>query len=100
MPWMYLLLAIAALVVAFKTTSVAVVVLCLLVALGLAVAWLLGALAQRIESRSGDMAMIVDPAELRRLREQAEARRAAVAAETGTPPAGSSVGPGGPDTAL
>ena len=34
MPWIYLLLAIAALAVAFKTTSMALLVLCLLAALG------------------------------------------------------------------
>jgi hypothetical protein len=86
MPWLYLLLAAAALAVAFKTASMAVLVLCLLVALVLAVAWLMTALAQRIETRSGDMAMIIDPAELRRLREQAEARKAALAGATAGDP--------------
>jgi len=82
MPWVYLLLAIAAFVVAFKTSSVALAALCLLAALGLLLAWVLGLLAQRVGSRSRDEATMLDPAELRRLREQAEARRAA-----GTPPA-------------
>jgi hypothetical protein len=80
MSWLYLLLAIAALVVAFKTASTAVVVVALLVAFALVLAWLMGMLASRVESRSGDPSMIVDPAELSRLREQAEARRAASAA--------------------
>ena len=39
MSWVFLLLAIAAFAVAFKTTSVALAVLCLLVALGLLLAW-------------------------------------------------------------
>lgn len=77
MPWLYLLLAAAALAVSFKTTSVAVLVICLLAALGFALAWLMSALARRVEDRSGSLAMIIDPAELQRLREQAEARRAA-----------------------
>jgi hypothetical protein len=77
MSWLYLLLAVAALVVAFKTASTAVVVVALLAAFGLVMAWLMGMLASRMESRSGDPSMIIDPAELVRLREQAEARRAA-----------------------
>ncbi len=76
MPWVYLLLAIAAFVVAFKTSSVALAALCLLAALGLLLAWVLGLLAQRVGSRSRDEATMLDPAELRRLRERAEARRA------------------------
>lgn len=89
MPWLYLLLAVAALAVAFRTTSPWVVAVCLLVALGLGVAWLLSALARRIEDRSGSTALLVDPAELQRLREQAEARRAAAAAIQAPPASGS-----------
>ena len=75
MPWVFLLLAIAAFAIAFKTTSVALVLVCLLVALGLLVAWALSLLAQRVGSRSRDEGLMLDPQELRRLREQAEARR-------------------------
>lgn len=77
MPWLFLLLAVAALAVAFKTTSMVVLVICLVVALALTLAWLMGALARRIEDSSGSTALMIDPAELQRLREQAEARRAA-----------------------
>lgn len=80
MPWLFLLLALAALAVAFKTASVAVLVICLIAAFVLTLAWLMGILARRIEDRSGSAAMIIDPAELQRLREQAEARRSAVQA--------------------
>jgi hypothetical protein len=76
MPWVYLLLALVALAIAFKTTSLALLAICLLAALALLVAWTLGLLAQRVGSRSRDEAMLLDPQELRRLREQAEARRA------------------------
>ncbi len=76
MPWVYLLLALVAMAIAFKTTSLALAAICLLAALGLLVAWTLGLLAQRVGSRSRDEAMLLDPQELRRLREQAEARRA------------------------
>jgi hypothetical protein len=79
LPWLYLLLAAVALAVAFKTSSIALAILCLLVALVLTGAWLLGLLAQRVGNRSRDAQMMIDPQELRRLREQAEARRAAAA---------------------
>ena len=77
MSWLFLLLALAAFAVAFKTTSVALAALCLLVALGLTVAWVMGLLAQRVGNSTRDEALMLDPTELRRLREQAEARRAA-----------------------
>lgn len=76
MSWLYLLLAIGAAAVAFQTSSTMLMAVMLLLALVLVIAWLMTALAKRIESRSGNEAMMVDPAELRRLQEQAEARRA------------------------
>jgi hypothetical protein len=82
MPWLYLLVALAALAVAFKTTSVALLMLCLLVAFGAMLAWVMGLLARRVGNRSRDETMMIDPVELHRLREQAEARRRA-AADTG-----------------
>lgn len=84
MSWLYLLLALAAFAVAFKTASTALMVITLLVGFALLVAWLMGILAARLESRSGNPAMIIDPVELHRMREQAEARRAAAA--TGAEP--------------
>ena len=86
MPWLFLLLAIAAFAVAFQTTSVMLAALCLLAALGLLVAWVMGLLAQRVGSRSRDEATMLDPQELRRLREQAEARRAAAETSPAEPP--------------
>ena len=76
MPWVFLLLALAAFAIAFKTSSMALAAACLLIALCLLVAWAMGLLAQRVGSRSRDESMLIDPQELRRLREQAEARRA------------------------
>lgn len=75
MPWVFLLLALAAFAIAFKTSSLALAAACLLLALGLLLAWAMGWLAQRVGSRSRDESMLIDPQELRRLREQAEARR-------------------------
>jgi hypothetical protein len=77
MVWLYLLLAIVAFAIALKSASIALSILCLLAALGFVVAAVMGLLARRIGSQSRDESMILDPQELRRLREQAEARRAA-----------------------
>jgi hypothetical protein len=85
MAWVYLLLAIGTLAVAFKTASVGLMAVCLLVALGLILAWVMALLAQRIDSRSRSDHAMIDPEELRRLREQAEARKAAASAAGETP---------------
>lgn len=79
MPWLLIILAVAALAVAFKTTSVALLMVCLLAAFVLILAWVLTLLGQRVESRRRNEAMMLDPEELRRLREQAEARKLAAA---------------------
>lgn len=83
--WVYLLLAFGALAVAFKTPSVGLMAVCLLVALGLILAWVMALLAQRIGSRSRSEHAMIDADELRRLREQAEARKVAPAAPAHAP---------------
>ncbi len=75
MPWLFLLFALGALVLAFSTTSVALAAVALLLSLVLIVFCVLGLMAQRVGNQSRSEAMMVDPMELRRLREQAEARR-------------------------
>lgn len=87
MPWLFLLLAIAAFALAMTTTSIAVAVICILAALVLLLIWVMGLLAQRVGSQARNDAVMIDPQELRRLREQAEARREA-AAEAEGPKAG------------
>ena len=82
MHWLFLLLGFAAMVVAFKTTSSSLMVICLIAALVLFVLWLAGLYSARMAGRSRDVSMMIDPAELRRLREQAEARKAASAVDT------------------
>ena len=86
MPWLLFLLAAAALAVAFFTTSMALGVVCLLASLGLLIAGVMKLLADRVGTRSRDEAAMIDPAELRRLREQAEVRRNAPQADGDTPP--------------
>jgi hypothetical protein len=80
MPWIYLLLAVGAFAFAFWTTSPWLLLGALLLGLGLLVAWAMALFAQRVGSRARDETQMLDPAEMRRLREQAEARRAADAA--------------------
>lgn len=75
MPWIFLLLAIGALTVAFRTTSVAVLAVCLLAAMGLLLAWILGLVAQRVGNSRRDETSMIDGAELKRLRELAEQSR-------------------------
>ena len=82
MHWLFLLLGFAAMAVAFKTTSSGLMIICLIAALVLFVLWLSGLYSARMSGRSRDASMIIDPAELRRMREQAEARKAAAAADT------------------
>ena len=77
MHWLYLLLALAAMVFAMKTTSTGLMLLGMLAALALLVLWLAGMYAARVAGRSRDVSAMIDPAELHRLREQAEARKAA-----------------------
>ncbi len=86
MPWLFLLLAVAAFAMALNTASMVLAVACLLAALGLVVAWVLGLLAQRVGNQSRDDSMMLDPVELRRLREEADARRAAAQAQPDSAP--------------
>lgn len=83
MPWLYLLLAAAAFAVAFQSSSIALVIACLLIACIALLAAALGLLARRVGRRGRDDAALIDPVELQRLREQAEVRRAAAADGTG-----------------
>ena len=79
MHWLFLLLAIAAMAFAFLTTSTTVLALCLIAALVLFVLWIFGLYSTRVAGHGRDASMMVDPAELRRLRDLAEARKAAEA---------------------
>lgn len=85
MPWFLFLLALATLAVAIKTTSMALLMLCLVVGFVLTLAGVLKLFARRVDSRSRDEALMLDPEELRRLREQVEARKLAAAAEAEPP---------------
>ena len=87
MHWLYLIASIACLGLAMiRTLPTWGVLVFLAGALGFMVAWILGWLSSRIASQSRDVSHILGPDELRRLREQAEARRSASPSEPGSPP--------------
>lgn len=76
MPWILFGAALAALIVAFKTSSVGLLVVCLLLSFVLGVAGLVQLLAQRVASRTRDEASMIDPVALEQLRRQARAGKA------------------------
>lgn len=76
MAWILLLLAVGCFVFTFFTTSIGLGVSCLLLSLLLMVASILMLLSARVGNATRD-AIPLSPEELRNLREQAEARRAA-----------------------
>ena len=79
MHWLFLLLAFVAMAFAFMTTSSTAMALCLLAALVLFVLWVVGLYSARVAGQSRDATMMIDPAELRRLRDLADARKASEA---------------------
>ena len=83
MPWLFFALAAGSMAVAITSTSTLLMVLCLLASAGLVIAATMILMAERVGSASRNEVMLIDPVELRRLREQAEARRAASQAGEG-----------------
>jgi len=77
MYWLFLLLSFGAMAVALRTTSMALMVVALLAALGLLLAWAMGWYSARVGNQGDSGRRMVDPVELHRLRQRAEARRAA-----------------------
>ena len=75
MYWLYLLLALGCFAFALKTPSPWLMTLCLLAALAFLLAWVRGRYVARFGDPQRDPSTLVDAEELRRLREQAQARR-------------------------
>ncbi|WP_372017190.1 hypothetical protein [Pseudoxanthomonas sp. 10H] len=75
MHWLYLLLAFGALLMAITTVHTWLLLLSLVAALALFVAWIRGWYLDRAGEASRDETAMIDPIELRRLRELAEARK-------------------------
>ena len=83
MPWLLLLFAVGLFLLALNASSMAGVILCVLGSLGLSVVAIMSLLAQRVDNSARSETMLIDPQELRRLRELAEAKRAEAAAAVG-----------------
>ena len=83
MPWLFFALSAGSMAVAVTSTSMLLMVLCMLASAGLVIAATMILMAERVGSASRDEVMLIDPVELRRLREQAEARRAGSQAAEG-----------------
>lgn len=76
MRWLWFLGSLLCFAVVFRTTSIALALLCLVGALVFMVVGTLALAAQRIESSRGDAGRLIGPEEIRQMRE-AEARRKA-----------------------
>lgn len=78
MHWLFLLLALAVFLVALPITSIWLMLFCMLVSLAFFLAWARGLyLSKQVER---DNRSIIDPVELHRLKQVAEARKAEKAA--------------------
>lgn len=75
MHWLFLLLAVGAFAVAFTTPHMWLLLTALIAALLLLAGWIRGWYVARMGDVQRDVSTMIDPAELRRLREVAEARR-------------------------
>ena len=84
MHWLFLLIALACLFGAWQLSGWLVPLLLVLALFGF-IAWLLGWAASQAARGGGNEARILGPEELRRLREQSEARKAA-AGDVAPPP--------------
>lgn len=75
MRWLWFIFAFGCFAVAFRTHSMGLAVICLLAALVFVLLGTLALASSRIESRGRDESAMLDPAEMRRLREQIERRK-------------------------
>ena len=83
MPWLLLLFAVGLFMIALSASSMTAVILCVLGSLGLSIVAIMSLLAQRVDNSARSETMLIDPQELRRLRELAEAKRAEAATVVG-----------------
>jgi len=79
MRWLFFVLATICMVVVFRTQSLGLAALMLLLTLGFSLAGVLALVSARIDSGSRDHGQMVDAESLRQIREQAEQRRQAEA---------------------
>jgi hypothetical protein len=81
MRWLWFVLSVALFAVAFRTHSMGLAALCLLLGLGFLLMGTLALASSRIESAGRDAAAMLAPDELRRMREEIERRKAAAGGE-------------------
>lgn len=84
MPWLFFAIAIALMALALTSPSTAVMVISMLGSLGLTLTAVMMLIAQRVGNSTRSETMLIDPQELRRLRELAEARRNGTAQDAQT----------------
>ncbi|MEO8001349.1 MAG: hypothetical protein ABI644_05690 [Arenimonas sp.] len=78
MPWILLLLALICFSITFSpSVPLALTVILLLAALGFLLAGVLNFMSERMQSNSRDDSKMISPEDLRMMREQAAARKAA-----------------------
>ncbi|HAI47477.1 hypothetical protein D3C87_350950 [compost metagenome] len=85
MHWLFLLLALGCFALALKTSQWSLMLLALLGALVCLLIWVRGMYVARFGNLQRDISSVIDPTELRRLREQAQARRLSADEDTDTP---------------
>ncbi len=85
MHWLFLLLALGCFALALKTSQWSQMLLALLGALVCLLIWVRGMYVARFGNLQRDISSVIDPTELRRLREQAQARRLSADEDTDTP---------------
>lgn len=77
MRWLFFVFSAACFVVAFRTHSVGLAAIAMLLALGSLLAGVFALASHRVQARARDEVHILSPEELRRMREQAARNRAA-----------------------
>lgn len=85
MYWLFLLLALGCFGLAMKTLHMGLMLLSLLGTLVFLLVWVRGLYLARFGNLQRDISSVIDPAELRRLREQAQARQQPAQDDSDTP---------------
>ncbi len=85
MYWLFLLLALGCFGLAMKTPHMGLMLLSLLGTLVFLLVWVRGLYLARFGNLQRDISSVIDPAELRRLREQAQARQQPAQDDSDTP---------------
>lgn len=75
MRWLWFVASVLCFAIAFRTHSVGLAALCLLIALATLLIGTLALVSSRIESRSRDASTMLGPDEMRRMREKLERER-------------------------